>query len=88
MKFDVDNKHHSIVLTFTLNEQAEFMTKRFCDSWDYEREGEQFRLDLLTVFQCHNMFCVHVDPWIDCDEIDGFEQFKQYITEMSEGIDG
>ena len=88
MKFTADENHNSIIITFTDDKQSEFMMKRFCNTWDEDKDGKKFRLDLLNLINCKNMFCVSVDPWHDCRDIDGFEQFKQFVLQLSEGIDG
>lgn len=88
MTFTADENHNSIIITFTDSKQAEFMMKRFCNIWDEDNHGKKFCLDLLSLINCKNMFCVSVDPWHNCRDIDGFEQFKQFVLQLSEGIDG
>ena len=88
MTFTADENHNSIIITFTDDKQSEFMMKRFCNTWDEDNHGKKFRMDLLSLINCKNMFCVSVDPWHDCRDIDGFEQLKQFVLQLSEGIDG
>lgn len=87
MKFIADENHNSIIITFTDDKQSEFMMKRFCDAWDDDNHGKKFRMDLISLINCKNMFCVSVDLWHNCRDIDGFEQFKQFVLQLSEGID-
>lgn len=87
MKFTADEKNDSIIITFTDDKQSEFMMKRFCNAWDEDNHGKKFCMDLLSLITCKNMFCVSVDPWHNCRDIDGFEQFKQFVLQLSEGID-
>ena len=86
MIFTADENNNSIIITFTDSSQAELMMKRFCDSWN-DDDDITYRLDLLNLINCKNMFCVAVDPWHDCRDIDGFGQFKQYVHQFADGIE-